>query len=116
MKKIPFLLLLFISFLSFSQVTISPYPFEVHESITITVDENSNATDCNGFNNPTKVYIHSGIGDDSDAWGYNVVGNWGQDDGIGEMTANGDGTWSISFVPETYYSLNSTQAANAIKM
>src|SRR5690606_29059854 len=86
------------------------------ESITITVDENSNATDCNGFNNPTKVYIHSGIGDDSDAWGYNVVGNWGQDDGIGEMTANGDGTWSISFVPETYYSLNSTQAANAIKM
>ena len=116
MKKIPFLLLLFISFLSFSQVTISPYPFEVNESITITVDENSNATDCNGFNNPTKVYIHSGIGDDSDAWGYNVVGNWGQDDGIGEMTANGDGTWSISFVPETYYSLNSTQAANAIKM
>ncbi len=60
--------------------------------------------------------MHSGIGDDSDPWGYNVVGNWGQDDGAGEMTNNGDGTWSITMVPETYYSLTSTQAENAIKM
>jgi glycosidase len=98
------------------QVTITPNPFEVNQSITITVDANSTATTCNGFSNPSKVYLHSGIGNDGDPWGYSVVGNWGEDDGIGEMTSNGDGTWSITFVPETYYNLTPTQAQNAIKM
>ncbi|WP_372937050.1 alpha-amylase family glycosyl hydrolase [Seonamhaeicola sp.] len=116
MKNIFTLLCFFISSIIFGQVTITPYPFNVNESITITVDVNSTASNCNGFSNPTKVYMHSGIGDDSDPWGYNVVGNWGQDDGAGEMTNNGDGTWSITMVPETYYSLTSTQAENAIKM
>ena len=104
------------SIISLGQVTITPNPFEVDQSITITVDINSTATDCNGINNPSKVYLHSGIGDDNDPWGFNVVGNWGQDDGIGEMTNNGNGTWSITFVPETYYNLSTTQAQNAIKM
>ena len=49
----------------------------------------------------SKVYIHTGIGDDSSAWGFEVIGNWGQDDGVGEMTNNGDGTFSITFVPKT---------------
>lgn len=104
------------SLLSFGQVTITPNPFEVDQSITITVDANSTATTCNGFSNPSKVYLHSGIGTDSNPWDYSVVGNWGEDDGIGEMTSNGDGTWSITFVPETYYNLTPTQAQNAIKM
>ncbi len=38
------------------------------------------------------------------------------DDGVGEMTDNGDGTWSITFVPETYFALNATQASEATKM
>ena len=116
MQKKLLYFILFLPFIINSQVTISPTPFEVNQSITITVDANSNATDCNGFNNPTKVYMHSGIGDDSNAWGFNVVGNWGQDDGVGEMTNNGDGTWSITIVPEIYYSLNTTQASTATKM
>ena len=94
--KYPYLLC---SLLSFGQVTITPNPFEVDQSITITVDANSTATTCNGFSNPSKVYLHSGIGTDSNPWDYSVVGNWGQDDGVGEMSNNGDGTWSISFVP-----------------
>ena len=48
--------------------------------------------------------------------GYSVVGNWGLDDGVGEMTDNGDGSWSISFVPETYYGLSSTEASSVTKM
>lgn len=102
--------------MSFSQVTISPNPFEVDESITITLDTNSSATDCNGFSSPTKVYIHSGVGDDSNAFGISVTGNWGQDDGIGEMTNQGGGIYSITFVPETYYNLTSSQASNVIQM
>ena len=116
MKQKLLYLLFFLPFIVVSQVTIEPSSFDVNQSITITVDANSSATDCNGFNNPTKVYMHSGIGDDSNAWGFNVIGNWGQDDGVGEMTNNGDGTWSITIVPETYYSLNTTQAATATKM
>jgi len=116
MKKKLLSLLFFLPFIAVSQVTISPASFDVDQSITITVDTNSSATDCNGFNNPTKVYLHSGIGDDSNAWGLGVVGNWGQDDGVGEMTNNNDGTWSITIVPETYYGLTATEAANATQM
>jgi hypothetical protein len=60
--------------------------------------------------------MHSGIGDDNNAWSFGVVGNWGNDDGIGEMTDNGDDTWSITFTPQSYYGLNATQISNATKM
>lgn len=108
MKKILLLIFLSVNTLAFAQVTISPAAFEVGTEITITIDANSTATDCNGFNNPSKVYLHSGIGPDSNPW-TSVVGNWGQDDGVGEMTSNGDGTWSITFTPENYYSLTTEQ-------
>ncbi len=116
MKKILFTFLLTNSLWLFAQVTTNPSPIEVNQSLTITVDANSTATDCNGFSNPNKVYIHSGIGDDTNPWGFNVIGNWGMDDGVGEMTDNGDGTWSITFVPETYFNLTTTQASEATKM
>ena len=104
-----------LSLLTFSQVTITPNPFEIDESITITLDINSSATDCNGLSNPAKVYIHSGVGDTSNPWTH-VVGNWGQDDGVGEMTNQGGGIWTITFVPETYYGLTPQQASNIVRM
>ena len=115
MKKKLLSLFFFLPFIVASQVTISPASFDVGQSIIVTVDANSSATDCNGFSNPNKVYMHSGIGGDSNPW-ESTIGNWGQDNGIGEMTNNGDGTWSITIVPETYYGLSATQAANATKM
>lgn len=98
------------------QVTISPNPFEINQSITITVDINSAATDCNGFTNPNKVYAHLGVGNDTDEYGISAIGNWGQDDGVGEMTDNGNGTWSITFTTNTYFGLNASQEANVTKM
>ena len=88
MKKY-YLTLLTIGFFIFSnaQVTISPDPFEVDESITITLDTNSGATDCNGFSNPTKIYIHSGVATSTNPWTY-VTGNCGQDDGIGRRVGD----------------------------
>lgn len=100
----------------FSQVTITPNPFEIDESITITLDINSTATDCDGFTSPNKVYMHSGVGDSDNAFNISVVGNWGQDDGVGQMTSQGSGIYSITLVPETYYGLTATQAANAVLM
>lgn len=113
-----YLILVFLgaSFFSSAQVTITPMPFEVDESIIITLDINSSATDCNGFNNPSKVYMHSGVGDGTNAFGISVVGNWGEDDGVGEMTSQGGGIYSITLVPETYYNLTPTQASNVIQM
>ena len=116
MKKIYiFTLLAVFSLIGYSQVTITPNPFEVDESITITLNVNSTATDCNGLSNPSKVYLHSGVGDTTDPWTH-VVGNWGMDDGIGEMTNQGGGIWTISFVPETYYGLSASEAANVVRM
>ncbi|MDF0715936.1 alpha-amylase family glycosyl hydrolase [Muricauda sp. 334s03] len=115
MKKFLLFGFLIWSMASWSQVTIQPYPFAVDQEITVTVDANSNETDCNGLSNPGKVYLHSGIGTDVDPW-TTVIGNWGQDDGVGEMSDNGDGTWSITFVPETYYGLTVEQADNATQM
>lgn len=101
---------------SHGQVTINPSPFEINQSITITVDATSNATGCNGFNNPNKIYAHLGIGTDSNAFGIAVVGNWGADDGLGEMTHNGDGTWSITLMPATYFNLSASESDAATKM
>lgn len=106
------------SFILQAQITLTPTPFNVDQSITIEVDLNNinNITDCNTLNNPNKVYMHSGIGTDANPWGYSVIGNWGQDDGVGEMTNNGGGIWSITIVPETYYGLDASQASSATKM
>ena len=115
MKRV-LILFYFISSLGYSQLTVSPTTSEVNESITITIDSNSNETDCNGFDNPNKIYMHSGIGTAEEPWSYSVVGNWGQDDGVGEMTNNNDGTWSISINPEIYFGIDSAQAANSSKI
>ena len=116
MKKIT-LLLLFITSLGFGQVTITPNPFEMTASITISIDASSTASDCNGLSNPSKVYMHSGVGSETDAWDTSVVGNWGQDDGVGEMTLNSSNNrWEITFVPKTYYSLTDEQASSVTNM
>ncbi|WP_194765941.1 alpha-amylase family glycosyl hydrolase [Tamlana sp. I1] len=117
MKKtlLAFLFLIATS-LGYAQITTSPSIFNTIDPVTITVDLTSTATNCNALNNPAKVYMHSGIGDDSNAWGYSAVGNWGQDDGVGLMTNNNNGTWSITITPKTYYSLTDAQAATATKM
>ncbi|MFT6959075.1 MAG: pullulanase/glycogen debranching enzyme [Polaribacter sp.] len=116
MKKITLLFLLITS-LGYSQVTITPSTFEITESITISADANSTATDCNGFSNPTKVYFHSGVGTETNAFETSVVGNWGADDGVGEMTLNSaNNRWEITITPKTYYSLTDTQATSISKI
>ena len=116
MKFKVLLFLMFCSNYCLSQLVTNPSPFEVNETITITIDENSTLTNCNGFNNPEKVYMHAGVGNDNEPWGYSVIGNWGQDDGVGEMIENGDGTWSISLNLEDYFGLTVEQATSVTKM
>jgi pullulanase/glycogen debranching enzyme len=116
MKKITFLFL-FITSITFSQVTITPSTFEISESITISLDANSTDTDCNGLNNPTKVYLHSGVGSNANAFDISVIGNWGADDGVGEMTLNTtNNRWEITFIPKIYYNLTDVQANSVTKI
>ncbi|MGS2725352.1 alpha-amylase family glycosyl hydrolase [Psychroserpens sp. BH13MA-6] len=116
MKKILFLFSLLLSTIGYAQVSLDVGAIEVDQPVTITVDINSTDSNCNGLNNPAKVYMHSGIGDNANAFGFSVIGNWGQDDGVGEMTSNGDGTYSITITPETYYGLTPMQADNATQI
>jgi hypothetical protein len=115
MKKYLLILLLFFFNFCLGQVTISPSSFNVTDQITISVSFPSNTCNTMGTN-PAKVYMHSGIGDDTNAFGFSVVGNWGIDDSVGLMTNNGNGTWSITLTPSTYFGLNATQQANATKL
>ena len=114
-KQVLFILSLLIGVCVQAQVTITPSSFNATDQITITVS--TAAQSCNQMGTtPTKVYMHAGIGDDTNAFGYSVVGNWGQDDSVGLMTNNGNGTWSITLTPSTYFGLNATQEANATKL
>lgn len=116
MKKLILLAFILIGLPVMAQVTITPSAFEITDEITITVDINSTASDCNKLNAPNKVYMHSGIGDDSNAFGYDVIGNWGIDDGVGLMTSNGNGTYSIKITPSTYYQITAEQQITATQL
>ncbi|MGA0041540.1 MAG: alpha-amylase family glycosyl hydrolase [Flavobacteriaceae bacterium] len=109
-------LICFLPLPTFGQLSTNPSPFEVEDTVTITVDINSTASNCNGIVAPQAVYMHAGIGTDSSPWGYSVVGNWGQDDGVGEMTSNGNGTYSITITPSIYFGLTAAQITSATKM
>ncbi|MBC7886217.1 MAG: T9SS type A sorting domain-containing protein, partial [Saprospiraceae bacterium] len=90
-------------------VTISPPNFNADTEITITFNARSGNRELLGAD---KIYMHSGVGTvntttpEGSAWN-KVVGNWGQDDGIGQMTKiNGEtDKWQIKFKPRTYYNL-----------
>lgn len=73
--------------------------------ITITYDATQGVS---GLAGASQVYLHSGGNDvtgtlDGSCWKY-VVGNWGQQDGIGKMQSLGNNRWSISIDPKAYYS------------
>ncbi len=115
MKKIYFLFINLVTLTVFSQVTITPASFNVTDQITITVAFPPSSCNTMGTS-PAVVYMHSGIGDSSNAFGYAVVGNWAQNDGIGQMTNNGNGTFSKTITPSTYYGISAGQQLSASKM
>ena len=88
-------------------ITLNPAFPTAEEEVTITYDSKKGIS---SFNAPEKIYMHSAAitsGPDGENWG-NVVGNWGMDDGIGEMTAvEGEpGKWQITLPSiREYYSV-----------
>lgn len=86
-------------------VTVSPsYPTD---NQPVTISFNATGTSLAGA---TEVYLHSGVSTELlnlTNFEY-VVGNWGQDDGIGEMTNTGGNNWEIVLNPglRSFYSVS----------
>lgn len=89
-------------------VRVEPFAFTDTTPIRIIFDASVADKDGTvGLIGASKVYMHSGVittGPTGTAW-ENVIGNWGQDDGIGKMTAvvNKPNQWEISITPRSYY-------------
>lgn len=85
-------------------VTVSP-SFPV-DNVPVTVTFNAAGTALAGA---SKVYFHSGVSNSqsSPTSFHYSVGNWGQDDGVGQMTSTGTNTWQIVLSPglRTFYSV-----------
>lgn len=60
----------------------------------------------------TKVYFHSGAG--KTTFWEKIIGNPGQDDGVGQMTNAGNGKWTISMNLKTYYNYLATDTVRFI--
>ncbi|MFY0674090.1 MAG: DUF4961 domain-containing protein [Bacteroidia bacterium] len=102
MKNIYLILLLITTFsLSKAQiVSLNPATGGAEDEITLTFDAAAGNGELAGA---SKVYIHHGVvtdAPDGTAWSY-VIGNWGQDDGEGEMTKVSGETdkWEIKMTP-----------------
>lgn len=89
-------------------VRIEPAAFQSNEEISILFDARQGNRRLMGAN---KVYMHSGVATvassdpASSAWNH-VIGNWGKDDGVGEMTKIQPDIWQINIVPEEYYGIS----------
>lgn len=81
--------------------------FSVSAQYDLTITYNS-SSGVSSLQTASKVYMHSGGNDmvgplDTTCWNY-TVGNWGVDDGIGEMVSLAGTTWTITIDPVPYYS------------
>ncbi|MBK9735029.1 MAG: DUF4961 domain-containing protein [Saprospiraceae bacterium] len=93
---------MFLSISSFTvaQITLNPTGAAAEDAATLTFDASLGNKELLGA---TKVYMHHGVVTDNISgiqWKY-VKGNWGKDDGIGEMTkVSGEANkWQITFNP-----------------
>ncbi len=90
-------------------ITVTPSAFTADTEVTLQFNARVGNRELAGAD---KVYMHSGVGvvntanPQTSAWN-KVVGNWGLDDGVGQMTrvAGEQDMWQIKFTPKTYYGL-----------
>lgn len=88
------------------------------DSLVITFDATQNANS-SSLLGASKIYMHSAPQFYPFApWGTSpyTVGNWGQDDGVGEMDSVGPNKWQITIYPSCYYHYNPDTPLNAIWM
>jgi len=87
-------------------VSLTPSSAGPEDEVVLTFDASAGNAELAGA---TKVYIHHGVvtdAPDGQDWKY-VIGNWGQDDGVGEMTQvpGSPELWQLTLTPKDYYGL-----------
>ncbi|WP_370087813.1 alpha-amylase family glycosyl hydrolase [Ekhidna sp.] len=92
----------------FSQVTTDPVFPTADENLTIFYNATQGTS---GLEGASKVYMHAGVilsSETGTSW-ENVVGTWGADNGVGQMTKVDGETdlWSITINPRTYFDVPS---------
>lgn len=93
-----------------SIVTTTPEVFTIADEVRIVFDARiADPAGTPGLRGASRVYMHSGVvtgGPTSTTWSL-VRGNWGQDDGIGQMSrvAGETDQWEITIVPRQYYNV-----------
>lgn len=123
LRLVLLLLILMHSVASAQIVTISPAGGTIDDEIRIVYDATIGSE--TGLIGADKVYMHSGVvltntaNPQGSDW-QNVIGNWGMDDGIGEMTKVADETdkWEITLSPSArdYYGLSGDDNAFYLAM
>lgn len=97
-------------------VEVSPAVFTLDDVITLTYYPDRSYPEGN-LVGVSPIYMYSGLlspeNINTGSWS-NIVGNWGLDDGVGIMTDNGDGSWSITITPRTYYNVPAEFVAGQI--
>lgn len=98
-------------------VTIQPSSATGEDEVTIIYDATLGATSLVGAE---KVYMHSGVivdAPDGTEWQY-VVGNYGQDDGIGQMTKveGEENKWQITISPSIRAFYNVPEGTNIFRL
>ncbi|MEQ8581644.1 MAG: alpha-amylase family glycosyl hydrolase [Marinoscillum sp.] len=94
-------------------VTFDPAEFFTNQEVSLIFDASLGDQ---GLLNATKIYAHSGTvltPGDNPSFGSNVVGNWGADDGAGQMTKiAGTNKWELKYTPSLrdYYGLSATDS------
>jgi len=89
-------------------VSFDPAEFFTNQEVSLIFDASLGDQ---GLLNATKIYAHSGAvltPGDNPSFGSNVVGNWGADDGVGQMTKiDGTSKWELKYTPgmQDYYGL-----------
>ena len=73
---------------------------ESADSLTIVYDATQGVS---GLVGASTVYMHSGLEENQFGQWEHVTGNWGVDDGVGQMTNIGTDLWSITIHVESYY-------------
>jgi len=101
----PALMLWLYACAAYAQVSTNVAAFRAEDKVTIIFNaaESCSAPD-KTLVGADKVYMHSGVGTEAGNWQF-VIGNWGQDDGIGQMTQVEGDIWAMELVPRTYYSV-----------
>ena len=88
-------------------ITISPYG----DSLIITYNATQGQAELAGV---SKVYMHAGAElHTNGGWQY-TIGNWGIDDGVGEMSNIGSNQWRKTINPVTYFGYPADSVLNGI--